>query len=69
MKNSKITKDGYEIFAEVIHKDSDFIRFRYYISDKGLPMDIEVPVTDYNNHLSKGDNVILQLLMKPKEKN
>ncbi len=63
MKNSKITKDGYKIFAEVINKYPDFFLLRYYVSDKGIPMDIEIPRTDKNEHFNKGDSLELQLLV------
>ncbi len=66
MKNSKISKNGYQIFAEVINVYHDFILLRYYVSDKGIPMDIEMPRTKVNKHLKIGDNLELQLLMVKK---
>jgi len=63
MKNLKISKNGYQIFAEVLKINPGYMTLRYYVSDKGIPMDIEMPVTNKNNYLSKGDNVELQLLM------
>ncbi len=65
MKNSKITKDGYKIFAEVLKKYPDFFLLRYYVSDKGIPMDIEIPRTDKNEHFKEGDNIQLALLVIP----